>query len=246
MALLKKLNPQHRMSLSTSLLLLQAATDKVAETVTQQEFSFWKIMFHGNIFANIVMITVLLLGVFSVYLFFERYFYIKRMSELKDTNMLRNIEDFLREGRVDAAMDYCVRQNTPESRILERGISRIGRPVSDISAAMESQGQVEVGNLEKNINLLAAIPSIAPMLGLLGTVIGMIMAFFSMANATGSFSPKTLSEGIYTALGQTATGLAVAIPANFFYNLLLTKIDKFVLKIQNVSNDFLDIINKPL
>ena len=83
------------------------------------------------------------------------------------------------------------------------------------------------------------------MLGLLGTVIGIIMAFFNMANMEGSFSPKTLSEGIYTALGQTATGLAVAIPANFFYNLLLTRIDKFVLKVQQLSTDFLDIINKP-
>lgn len=111
---------------------------------------------------------------------------------------------------------------------------------------MEGQGQAEVANMEMNLNLLAAVPSIAPMLGLLGTVIGMILAFFNLSNSTGSFSPKTLSEGIYTALGQTATGLAVAIPANFFYNLLLTKIDKFILKIQNLSAEFLDIINKPL
>lgn len=228
------------------LTLLQATNNTVTQVVTEQEFSFWKIMFHGNIFANIVMITVLLLGVFSLYLFFERWFFIKRMSKTADLNIMRNIEDFLKDGRIDAAKDYCLRLNTPEARILERGISRLGRPVSDITSAMESQGQVEVANLEKNINLLAAIPSIAPMLGLLGTVIGMIIAFFNMSNAVGSFSPKTLSEGIYTALGQTATGLAVAIPANFFYNLLLTKIDQFVLKIQNVSNEFLDIINKPL
>lgn len=221
--------------------ILQAA----GQTVTQQEFSFWKIMFHGNMFANIVMTTVLLLGIMSVYLFFERYFFIKKMSTISDPNLLRNLEDFLKDGRIEAAQDYCSRQNTPEARIIEKGVSRLGRPVSDISTAMDNQGQIEVGNLEKNLNLLAAVPSIAPMLGLLGTVIGMIMAFFQMSNASGPFSPKTLSEGIYTALGQTATGLAVAIPANFFYNLLLSKIDKFILKIQNVSNDFLDLINKP-
>lgn len=226
----------------SSLLLAQNPT----ASVTVHEFSFWKIMFHGNLFANIVMIAVLLLGAFSLYLFLERYFFIKRMAEMKDPNLLKNIEDFLKDGRVEAAKDYCQRQNTPEGRVLEKGISRIGRPVSDILGAMESQTQVEVALLEKNLNLLAAVPSIAPMLGLLGTVIGMILAFFDLSNSEGSFSPKTLSEGIYTAMGQTAVGLAVAIPSNFFYNLLLTKIDKFILKIQNVSNEFLDIINKPI
>ncbi|MCL1667672.1 MotA/TolQ/ExbB proton channel family protein [Elizabethkingia ursingii] len=223
--------------------ILQAQTQVAATT---QEFSFWKIMFHGNIFANVVMITVLLLGIFSFYLFLERFFFIKRMSSNTDPNLMRNVEDFLKDGKVDAAIDYCSRQDSPEARILEKGLSRIGRPVSDIVNAMEGQGQAEVANMEMNLNLLAAVPSIAPMLGLLGTVIGMILAFFNLSNSTGSFSPKTLSEGIYTALGQTATGLAVAIPANFFYNLLLTKIDKFILKIQNLSAEFLDIINKPL
>ncbi|WP_255577543.1 MotA/TolQ/ExbB proton channel family protein [Elizabethkingia sp. JS20170427COW] len=212
---------------------------------TTQEFSFWQIMFHGNIFANIVMVTVLLLGVFSVYLFFERIFYIKRMRASRGSDLLNNIEDFIKSGRIDAALDYCKRQNSPEARILEKGISRIGKPTPEISAAMESQAQTEVSNMEKNLNLLAAIPSIAPMLGLLGTVIGLIMAFFSLSNTEG-FSPKVLSEGIYTALGQTAVGLAVAVPANFFYNLLLTKIDKFIIDIQNTSGAFLDIINEPL
>lgn len=167
------------------------------------------------------------------------------MVKIGDDNLINNVGDLLNQGRVDSAKDYCARQNTPDARIMEKGITRIGRPISDIVNAMENQAQIEVSKLEKNLNLLAAVPSLAPMLGLLGTVIGLIMAFFNMSNAHGSFSPQTLSEGIYTALGQTATGLAVAIPANFFYNLLLTRIDKFVLKVQNLSTDFLDIINKP-
>lgn len=211
-----------------------------------KEFSVWDLMFHGSAFAGIVMGTVILLGIFSLYLFLERFFYIKRMSETRDPNLMRNIEDFLKDGRIEAAVDYCNGLNTPEGRILEKGISRIGRPISDIVSAMENQSQLEVSRLEKNLNLLAAVPSIAPMLGLLGTVIGMIMAFFSLSNMEGTFTPKTLSKGIYTALGQTAAGLAVAIPANFFYNLLLTRIDKFVIKVQNLSSEFLDIINKPL
>ncbi|KAA0129894.1 MotA/TolQ/ExbB proton channel family protein [Chryseobacterium sp. SN22] len=228
----------------TQMLFAQVAAPAVA--ADDLEFSFWKIMFHGGAFAKIVMITVLLLGVFSVYLFFERFFFIKRLTSKTDSNFMDNIEDFIREGKMEAALDYCKRQNSPEGRILEKGISRLGRPVSDIVSAMESQAQVEVANMEKNLNLLAVVPSIAPMLGLLGTVIGMIIAFFNLSHASGSFSPKTLSEGIYTALGQTAVGLAVAIPANFFYNILLTRIDKFVLKAQNMSGEFLDLINKPL
>lgn len=228
----------------TQILFAQIATPAV--NTDDLEFSFWKIMFHGGAFAKIVMVTVLTLGVFSVYLFFERFFFIKRLTSKTDSNFMDNIEDFIKEGKIESASDYCKRQNSPEGRILEKGISRLGRPVSDIVSAMESQAQVEVANMEKNLNLLAVVPSIAPMLGLLGTVIGMIIAFFNLSHATGSFSPKTLSEGIYTALGQTAVGLAVAIPANFFYNLLLTRIDKFVLKAQNMSGEFLDLINKPL
>lgn len=231
--------------LANGFITLLAAAPAAAEGTTQ-EFSFWQIMFHGNVFANIIMITVLALGVFSLYLFLERFFYIRRIRKETDPLLMRNIEDFLKDGRIEAAIDYCERQNTPESRMLERGISRIGRPIADINSAMESQAQVEVANMEKNLNLLAAVPSIAPMLGLLGTVIGLIIAFFSLSNAQGAFSPKILSEGIYTALGQTAVGLAVAVPANFFYNLLLTKIDAEVLKLQNLSGELLDLINKPL
>ncbi len=228
----------------TQMLFAQIATPAI--NTGDIEFSFWKIMFHGGAFAKIVMVTVILLGIFSIYLFFERFFYIKRASSKTDLDFMNNIEDFVRDGKIEAALDYCKIQNSPESRILEKGISRLGRPVSDIVSAMESQAQIEVANMEKNLNLLAVVPSIAPMLGLLGTVIGMILAFFNLSQSEGSFSPKTLSEGIYTALGQTAVGLAVAIPANFLYNILLTKIDKFVLKAQNLSGEFLDVINKPL
>ena len=230
-------------TLLTNMLFAQAAAPTTTATT---ELSFVELMFHGSLFANIVMVTVLLLGVLSLYLFLERWFFIKRMNKTKDPNVMRNLEDYLRDGRIDSAIDYCQSLNSPEGRVLEKGVSRIGRPVSDIVSAMENQGQVEVGRLEKNLNLLAAVPSLAPMLGLLGTVIGMILAFFSLSTMEGSFTPNTLSKGIYTALGQTAVGLAVAIPANFFYNLLLTRIDKFILKMQNLSSDFLDIINKPL
>lgn len=226
-------------------MFLQATTPVTTPQTQEQVFSFWKIMFHGNIFANAVMVAVLCLGIYALYLFLERLFYINRQLKSTDSNIINYVEDLLHDGKVQSASDYCNRQNTPEGRVLEKGVSRIGRPVGDIVSAMESQAQIEVSKMEKNLNLLAAVPSLAPMLGLLGTVIGIIMAFFNMSTMEGSFSPSTLSEGIYTALGQTATGLAVAIPANFFYNILLTKIDKFILQMQKLSTDFLDVINKP-
>lgn len=221
------------------------AVNAVESSASDVTFSFWDIMFHGNMFANVVMVTLLLLGVFSLYLFMERFLYIRRHLKIVDRNLIDNVNDFLAEGSVEKAIEYCDRQDTPESRVLSKGVSRVGRPLQDILSAMENQSQIEVAKQEKNLNLLAAVPSLAPMLGLLGTVIGIIMAFFNMSTAEGTVSPKILSRGIYTALGHTAMGLAVAIPANFFYNLLLTKIDKFVLKMQNLSADFLDIINKP-
>jgi len=187
----------------TQILFAQITAPAVA--TDDLEFSFWKIMFHGGAFAKIVMVTVLLLGVFSVYLFFERFFFIKRLTSKTDSNFMNNIEDFIKDGRIESAVDYCRRQNSPEGRILEKGISRLGRPVSDIVSAMESQAQVEVANMEKNLNLLAVVPSIAPMLGLLGTVIGMIIAFFNLSHATGSFSPKT-TFGRYLYGARTNSG----------------------------------------
>ena len=114
-------------------------------------------MFHGGAFAKIVMVTVLLLGIFSLYLFFERFFFIKRLTSKTDSNFMNNIEDFIKAGKIEAAADYCKTQNSPEGRILEKGISRLGRPVSDIVSAMEAQAQVEVANMEKNLNLLAVV-----------------------------------------------------------------------------------------
>lgn len=212
---------------------------------TVQEFSFWDIMFHGNLFATIVMAAVLLLGVLALYIFLERWLYISRQLKKTDRQLMDTVHGLLSEGKVRQAAEVCTNDGSPDGRVLEKGVSRVGKPVGDIVLAMENQAQLEVSKMEKNINLLAAIPSLAPMLGLLGTVIGIIMAFFNMANMEGSFSPKTLSQGIYTALGQTAVGLAVAIPANFFYNLLLTKIDKFVMKMQRLSGEFLDVLNRP-
>ena len=181
----------------------------------------------------------------SLYIFFERYFFIRRAAK-EVPNFLENIKDFVQDGKIETAIDYCKTIDSPEARMIEKGLSRIGRPISDISNAMEAQGQVEVSKLEKNLNILASASGAAPMLGFLGTVVGMIMAFFEISNVTGAVSPKLLATGIYTAMATTAVGLFVGIPAYFFYNILVTNVDRLVLKIQTHTGEFLDTLNKPL
>lgn len=210
-----------------------------------QVFSLWEILFGGGMVGNIIMGAIFLLGILAIYVFFERYFFILRASK-PTPNFLDNIKDFVHSGKIETAIDYCKTINSPEARIIEKGLSRIGRPISDINNAMENQGQLEVSKLEKNLNLLASASGATPMLGFLGTVIGMIMAFFEISNVTGAVSPKLLATGIYTAMATTAIGLFIGIPAYFGYNILVTKVDRLVLKIQMHSNEFLDTLNKPI
>lgn len=211
----------------------------------KQVFSLWEVLFSGGILGNAIMIAIFLLGILALYIFLERYFFIRRAGK-PVPNFLENIKDFVQEGKIETAVDYCKTIDSPEARMIEKGLSRVGRPISDISNAMEAQGQLEVSKLEKNLNILASASGATPMLGFLGTVIGMIMAFFEISNVTGAVSPKLLATGIYTAMATTAVGLFVGIPAYFFYNILVTKVDRLVLKIQTQAGEFLDTLNKPL
>lgn len=226
-------------------MFLQTPTQLINTTTEEHVFSLWEILFSGGLLGNIIMILIFLLGILALYIFFERYFFIKRASKATP-NFLDNIKDFVQEGKIQTAVDYCKTIDSPEARMIEKGLARIGRPISDISNAMQNQGQLEVSKLEKNLNILASASGAAPMLGFLGTVVGMIMAFFEISNVTGAVSPKLLASGIYTAMATTAVGLFVGIPAYFFYNILVTNVDRLVLKIQTHVNEFLDALNKPL
>lgn len=226
-------------------MFLQTPTQIINTTTEKHVFSLWEILFGGGIVGNIIMIAIFLLGILALYIFLERYFFIKRASK-QTPNFLENIKDFVQEGKITTAVDYCRTIDSPEARMIEKGLARIGRPISDISNAMQNQGQLEVSKLEKNLNILASASGAAPMLGFLGTVVGMIMAFFEISNVTGAVSPKLLATGIYTAMATTAIGLFVGIPAYFFYNILVTNVDRLVLKIQTHVNDFLDTLNTPL
>ena len=226
-------------------MFLQTPTQIVNTTTETHVFSLWDVLFSGGIIGNSIMVAIFLLGLLALYIFLERYFFIKRASR-QTPNFLENIKDFVQDGKIQTAMDYCRTIDSPEARMIEKGLARIGRPISDISNAMQNQGQLEVSRLEKNLNILASASGAAPMLGFLGTVVGMIVAFFEISNVTGAVSPKLLASGIYTAMATTAVGLFVGIPAYFFYNILVTNVDRLVLKIQTHVNEFLDALNKPL
>ena len=226
-------------------MFLQTPTQIITTTNEKQIFSLWEILFSGGLIGNIIMIAIFLLGILALYIFLERFFYIKRASK-ETPNFLENIKDFVQEGKIQTAVDYCRTIDSPEARMIEKGLARIGRPISDISNAMQNQGQLEISKFEKNLNILASASGAAPMLGFLGTVVGMIMAFFVFFFVTGAVSPKLLASGIYTAMATTAVGLFIGIPAYFFYNILVTNVDRLVLKIQTHVNDFLDALNKPL
>ncbi len=228
-----------------SIQTVQQTTGTIQLQQEEQVFSLWEILTSGGLIGNVIMVLIFLLGLLALYIFLERYFFIKRAAK-ETPNFLDNIKDFVHQGKIQSAMDYCRTIDSPEARMIEKGLARVGRPISDISNAMQNQGQLEVSKLEKNLNILASASGAAPMLGFLGTVIGMIMAFFEISNVTGAVSPKLLASGIYTAMATTAAGLFVGIPAYFFYNILVTNVDRLVLKIQTHVNEFLDTLNKPI
>ena len=164
-------------------MFLQTPTQVVNTATEKHVFSLWEILFSGGIIGNTIMIAIFLTGILALYIFLERYFFIKRASK-ETPNFLENIKDFVQEGKIQTAVDYCRTIDSPEARMIEKGLARIGRPISDISNAMQNQGQLEVSKLEKNLNILASASGAAPMLGFLGTVVGMIMAFFEISNVT--------------------------------------------------------------
>ncbi len=191
-----------------------------------------------------IMAILGLLSIIAIYIFLERYFTISRASR-EDKNFMNNIRDFIHNGRIDSALSLCKNNNTPISRMIEKGLTRIGRPLNDINAAIENVGKLEVSRLEKNVAGLATIAGAAPMLGFLGTVIGMIIAFYDMSMAGNNIDVALLSTGIYQAMVTTVGGLIVGIVAYVCYNILVARIEKVVYKLEARSTEFMDLLNEP-
>tara|TARA_R110000796_G_scaffold67449_2_gene154591 strand:+ start:6013 stop:6705 length:693 start_codon:yes stop_codon:yes gene_type:complete len=195
---------------------------------------------------SIIIISVLFVMLFvALYIYFERIFAIKAASKI-DKNFMNQIRDHVTNGKLEAAKILCAQTDSPVARLTEKGISRIGKPLDDINTAIENAGTLEVYKLEKNVSILATVAGAAPMIGFLGTVIGMILAFHEMASSGGQAEMGSLASGIYTAMTTTVAGLVVGIIAYIGYNHLVNRTDKVVHKMEANAVDFLDLLNEPL
>jgi len=192
-----------------------------------------------------VMHLITLLSFVALYIFIERYLVIKKASK-SDANFMNRIKDYMYEGKVDAALQLCRRTDSPQARMVEKGITRLGRPLADVTVAIENVGRLEVHKLEKRFPTLATIAGAAPLMGFFGTVIGMVQAFYEMSLAGNSLDISTLSGGIYTALITTVGGLILGILAYFGYNQLVVKVENVVFQLETTSTEFLDILNEPV
>lgn len=191
-----------------------------------------------------IMAILGLLSIIAVYIFIERLFTIGRASR-EDKSFMNNIRDFIKSGKVDSALALAKSNRSPIARMIEKGLMRIGRPLNDINAAIENVGKLEVSRLEKNVAGLATIAGAAPMLGFLGTVIGMIIAFYDMSMAGNNIDIALLSTGIYQAMITTVGGLIVGILAYVGYNILVARIEKLVYLLEARSTEFMDLLNEP-
>ena len=225
------------------LLNIQISTDSlVTYTSEQKTLSILELISSGGVGGTVIMGTLGLLSIFAVYILFERLSAIKKAGK-DNENFLISIKNFVEKKDIEAAKTLCKNTDTAISRMIEKGVDRIDKPMTDISAAIENQAKLEVYKMENNLANLATIAGAAPMIGFLGTVIGMILAFHEMASSGGNIDVEMLSKGIYTAMVTTVAGLIVGIIAYISYNYLVSKVDKVVFKLEAKTTDFLDLIH---
>jgi biopolymer transport protein ExbB len=223
------------------------STQNLLENSQSQEktLSVYKLIMDGGIGGQIIIAILVVLLISALYIYFERFFTIRKATKT-DSNFMNQIRDYVSNGKIESAKLLCAQVNSPASRLVEKGISRIGKPLEDINTAIENAGRLEIYKLEKNVSVLATIAGAAPMLGFLGTVIGMIVAIHQIANAGGQIDIKMLSDGLYTAMTTTVAGLIVGIIAYIQYNHLVVKTDKVMYEMEAKSVEFLDLLNEPV
>lgn len=223
--------------------LLQAAEVAVNETVNEaaQQMGLWELFNKGGW----LMWVLLLLGGFTIFIFVERFVAIRKASKL-DMHFMNRIRDYIYDGKIDSAVNLCKKTDTPIARMVEKGIERLGRPMNDVQTAIENVANLEVSKLENGLPFLATIAGGAPMIGFLGTVMGMVQTFMDMSAAGGTVDMALLSSGMYIAMVTTVGGLVVGIPAYFGYNYLVARIEKLVFRMEANSIAFMDILNQPV
>lgn len=219
-----------------------ALTPAVQEQASQivQELSIWDLTMRGGF----IMIPLAILSIISIYIFVERCIAITRARK-EDSSFMQRIRDYIHDGEIESARNLCARTDTPYARLILKGISRIGRPMNDVLVAIENTGNIEVANLEKGLPWLATTAAGGPMIGFLGTVIGMVNAFYNLASAGTSANISVLADGIYEALVTTVAGLIVGIIALFAYNYLVARINKVMNNLEAKTMEFMDLLNEP-
>lgn len=205
-----------------------------------QELSVWELTMNGGW----LMIPLALLAIVSVYIFFERFLAINAASR-DNSGFMERVKELIKRGDVESALKVCKDANTPAARMIEKGVSRIGRPMNDVLVAIENVGNMEIANLEKGFSWLATTAAGAPMIGFLGTVTGMVQAFYQLASAGAQSNVSILSSGIYQALVTTVAGLIVGIIALFAYNFLTSRVNKVMNNLEGKTMEFMDILNEP-
>ncbi|MDB4270529.1 MotA/TolQ/ExbB proton channel family protein [Eudoraea sp.] len=230
------------------MVLLQDLVDEtqVGELVSEEKtLSVIDLIFNGGAGSIIIISVLFVMLAVGLYIYFERLLAIKAASQI-DKNFMNQIRDHVMSGKLEAAKILCAQTDSPVARLTEKGISRIGKPLDDINTAIENAGTLEVYKLEKNVNVLATIAGAGPMIGFLGTVIGMILAFHQMASSGGQAEMGALASGIYTAMTTTVAGLIVGIVAYMGYNHIVNRTDKVVHKMEANAVEFLDLLNEPV
>ncbi|MGR3221192.1 MAG: MotA/TolQ/ExbB proton channel family protein [Candidatus Anammoxibacter sp.] len=219
---------------------LQAAAG-TADNPIEKMLSLWELSKTGGI----VMIVIAILSVIALYIFIERFLTIKKAAR-EDLNFMNNIRDFIHDGKIDAALSLCKSKDSPIARMIEKGVTRIGKPLRDIGTAIETVGKLELYKLESNLAALATIAGAAPMLGFLGTVIGMIKAFHAMYISGNNIEISQLAGGIMQAMVTTVAGLIVGIIAYVGYNMLVARVENVVYKMEARTTEFLDLLEEPV
>lgn len=221
-------------------ILVDSTAQVLNETAQVAEMSIWDLCVSGGI----LMIPLALLSILSIYIFIERFMAISRANQ-EDPTFMKRIKDYIHDGEIESAQNLCKKTGTPYARLISKGISRIGRPMNDVLVAIENTGNIEIAKLNKGLNWLATVASGAPMLGFLGTVVGMVQSFYDIANAGNSSSIGTFADGIYTALTTTVAGLIVGVIAMFGYNYLVSRINNVMNQLEMKTMEFMDLLNEP-
>lgn len=225
------------------LILLQSnvALEPITTDVTPEGMNLWTMAVYGGP----IMIVLAIMLAIAIYMFIERLVTLKQ-ALVEDKSFMNRIKDYISDGKIDAAQKLCKDTNNPIARMVEKGISRLGRPMSDVLVAIENVGNLEIANLEKGLVFMASIAGGAPMLGFLGTVTGMVTTFYNMSlNNTGTIQLADLSQGMYQAMVTTVGGLIVGIIAYFGYNYLVSRVDSVVRRLEARTMEFLDMLNEP-